>query len=136
MSYRDGLDVYAIYHAIQRLTASERRKLWEVLEGAFPRALKDTNPTPKEVWDDPRNGFGKKEVALLRFLCNYGATSEMKVLKHLWPNECDDDVESETKLRQRLRKLEQRIKKKLLSLQSDWRLRRPKIRQLGLWRIR
>jgi hypothetical protein len=58
-------EVYAIYHAIQRLARIDRLELWRILEGAFPRALEDTDPTRLEVWDDPRNGFGKMETALL-----------------------------------------------------------------------
>src|SRR5947209_5325801 len=128
--------VYDLYYAIQRLSFRSRRKLWDLLNSAFPRVLDDTDPTPAEVWDDPENCFGKKETRVLLFLCEEGTSSERAVLRLLWSDEWEANVETETILCRRLRKLEQRIRDKLRRLKSDWVLFRPKQHQLALARSR
>jgi hypothetical protein len=128
--------VYAIYHAIQELPTGAREKLWKLLEQAFPRVLDETDPAPVEVWDDPGNGFGKQGTRLLRFLCDRGMASERDVLKYLWPREWSAKPRIESVLRQRLRKLEQRMRRNLESLKSDWVLCRPRQRTLALGRYR
>jgi hypothetical protein len=73
--------VYDLYHEIQAMPHRERRKLWDLLRGAFPLALEGTDPTPAELWDYLENRFGKKEVRLLRFLCERGIAREVAVIK-------------------------------------------------------
>jgi hypothetical protein len=130
-------EAYRIYYAIQRLPRVEREYLWELLHGAFPKALKDTDPSPDEVWDDPNNGFSDLQINLLAFLLNFVVSEERKVLKHLWPGEWDSaklSMPMQKKLRQRLRKLEQRTKELLHLHKSDWILRRPGWHKLELRR--
>ncbi len=117
--------VNQIYKDIQDLSFKDRRELWDKLKRAFPRVLDDTDPTPLEVWDDPQSGFGKMETGLLRFLGEHGEMKEREVLKHLWPDEWGPHFVLEANLRERLRKLEQRVRTTLLALKSDWILRRP-----------
>jgi hypothetical protein len=126
--------IEAIFRAIQDLPLRARRKLWDILKAAFPHALDDTDPTPPEIWDYPENRFGTKEVQLLRFLCQRWERREEEVLKHLWPAEWPASLKTEEILRARLRKIEQRIRERLLAFKSDWILSRPRQRYLSLTR--
>src|SRR5690349_16435434 len=103
-AWRD--EVHDLYERIQSLPRRWRQELWRILAGAFPRVLDDTDPAPDEVWDDPRNGFGRPERKLLDFLADWGVRTELQVVKHLWPDEWTPDLAVEAKLRNRLRKME------------------------------
>jgi hypothetical protein len=128
-------EIHEIHYLIRVLPIKARKELWRLLEGSYPGALVNTDPAPEEVWDDPENGFGRKEIALLRYLWNVGDATEPQVIKRLWPGQWPaQSLEFRTRIRQRLRKLEQRIRDKLAASNSDWFLSRPHQHTLELRR--
>jgi hypothetical protein len=123
---------YEIFQDIRALSNNQQRQLFDMLRSAYPKVLDDIDASQPEPWDYRKNGFGKNEKRLLQFLHKHGFRSERQVFKCLWPTKYLLTPAVEKILRQRLRKMEERIRNKVFVLHSDWILHRPKQRHLAL----
>jgi len=126
-------EVEDIIDRIENLPVRVRAALWEGLRRKYGKtALDSTDPASGDIWDDPKNRFGKLAARMLSYLSGWRTRTERDILKYLWPGEYNQSRVVQDKLRTRLRKLEQRTRDNFTRLKCKWVLSRPRAGRLEL----